>query len=41
MSDKNDKIIDNVTAGEYKYGFFSKIETEHIGKGLNEEIIPH
>lgn len=39
MSDKNDKIIDNVTAGEYKYGFFSKIETEHIGKGLNEEVI--
>ncbi|MBQ7163030.1 MAG: Fe-S cluster assembly protein SufB [Bacteroidales bacterium] len=32
-------IIEEVTAGEYKYGFVSDIETEVIPKGLNEEVI--
>ncbi len=35
----NDKIIDEVTSNEYKYGFSSNIETETIAKGLSEETI--
>ncbi len=36
---ENDKIIDEVTSNEYKYGFSSNIETETIQKGLSEETI--
>ena len=32
------EIINNIE-GEYKYGFTSDIETDAIGKGLNEEVI--
>jgi Fe-S cluster assembly protein SufB len=40
MMDKDqDKIINDVTSGEYKYGFYSDIDTEIIPKGLNEDII--
>ncbi len=40
MAKKNDDIIINeVTSGEYKYGFFSDIDTEKIAKGLNEDVI--
>jgi Fe-S cluster assembly protein SufB len=39
MAKKQDNIIDEVTSGEYKYGFFSDIETEKIEKGLNEDVI--
>jgi Fe-S cluster assembly protein SufB len=40
MAKKDDDIIINeVTSGEYKYGFFSDIETDKIAKGLNEEVI--
>lgn len=40
MDRKQDNIIINeVTSGEYKYGFFSDIETDKIPKGLNEDII--
>ncbi|MBC8320497.1 MAG: Fe-S cluster assembly protein SufB [Bacteroidetes bacterium] len=35
----NGKIIEEVTSGEYKYGFFTDIETETTPKGLNEDII--
>ncbi|MCK9300182.1 MAG: Fe-S cluster assembly protein SufB, partial [Bacteroidales bacterium] len=35
--DKN--IITQVTAGEYKYGFVSDIETESIPEGLNEDVV--
>ena len=38
MQDPN-KIIDEVTSGDYKYGFVTDIDTETIQKGLNEEII--
>jgi len=34
-----DKILSEVTQGEYKYGFHSNIETEIIDKGLNEEVV--
>lgn len=36
---ENDNIIDEVTSGEYKYGFTTDIDTETIGKGLTEETI--
>jgi Fe-S cluster assembly protein SufB len=33
------KIIDDVTSGEYKWGFISDIESDNAPKGLNEEIV--
>jgi Fe-S cluster assembly protein SufB len=39
MEKDKDKIISDVTSGEYKYGFYSDIEMESIPKGLNEDII--
>ena len=39
MEKDQDKIINDVTSAEYKYGFHSDIETDMIGKGLNEEVI--
>jgi FeS assembly protein SufB len=36
---KSNDIIDQVAAGEYKYGFVSDIEAESIPYGLSEEII--
>lgn len=39
MQEDQDKILDDVTSGEYKYGFVTNIETESIGKGLNEDVI--
>jgi Fe-S cluster assembly protein SufB len=39
MEKSQDKILNDVTSGEYKYGFYSEIETEKIGKGLNEDVI--
>ena len=35
----NDQIIDEVTSGDYKYGFTTEIDTETIGKGLSEETV--
>lgn len=37
MQDEN--IIEEVTRGEYKYGFTTNIQTETIAKGLNEDTI--
>lgn len=39
MEKDQDKIINDVTSGEYKYGFYSDIEMEKIPKGLSEDII--
>jgi Fe-S cluster assembly protein SufB len=39
MEKDQDKIINEVTSGEYKYGFHSDIETEKISKGLNEDTV--
>ncbi|MCF8380358.1 MAG: Fe-S cluster assembly protein SufB [Bacteroidales bacterium] len=36
---EQDKILNDVTQGEYKYGFHTDIETETIPKGLNEEVV--
>jgi Fe-S cluster assembly protein SufB len=38
MQDSNN-IIDEVTSGDYKYGFVTDIDTETIRHGLNEDII--
>lgn len=37
--DNNNDIIDDVTGGEYKYGFTSDIDTDKIAHGLNEEVV--
>lgn len=36
---EENNILDEVTQGEYKYGFVTDIETEFIPKGLNEDIV--
>src|SRR5574344_285634 len=37
--DDSEKIIKDVTKEQYKYGFVTEIETDFIGKGLNEDIV--
>jgi len=39
MEKDQEKIINDVTSGEYKYGFYSDIEMERIPKGINEDVI--
>lgn len=39
MAEDQDKILDEVTSGEYKYGFYTDIEMETIPKGLNEDVV--
>jgi Fe-S cluster assembly protein SufB len=39
MEKDKDKIINDVTSGEYKYGFYTDIETDRIPKGLSEDIV--
>lgn len=34
-----EKILNEVTQGEYKYGFSTNIETDIIAKGLNEQVV--
>lgn len=34
-----DKILDEVTNSDYKYGFVTDIETETIEKGLSEDVV--
>ena len=34
-----DKILHEVTQSEYKYGFYTDIETDIIEKGLNEQVV--
>ena len=36
---EQDIILEKVTTQEYKYGFYTDIETEFIEKGLSEEIV--
>ena len=38
MSD-NDKIIDEVTSSDYKYGFSTEIDSDTIDPGLSEDVI--
>ncbi len=39
MEKEQDKILNEVTQGEYKYGFYTDIEADSIPKGLNEDVI--
>lgn len=39
MSNDQDKILSEVTSGDYKYGFVTDIETDTIPKGLSEEVV--
>lgn len=39
MEKEQDRIINEVTSGDYKYGFYTDIETDTIGRGLNEEVV--
>ncbi|TLX76153.1 Fe-S cluster assembly protein SufB [Labilibacter sediminis] len=39
MAEDQDKILEEVTGNEYKYGFTTDIETETIPKGLNEDVV--
>jgi len=39
MEETQDHILNEVTGGDYKYGFVTDIETETIPKGLNEDVI--
>jgi len=32
-------IIEDITSGEYKYGFTTDVQTDIIGKGLSEDVI--
>ncbi|HKM93110.1 MAG TPA: Fe-S cluster assembly protein SufB [Prolixibacteraceae bacterium] len=36
---EQDKILDKVTNEEYKYGFYTDIETEILDVGLNEDVV--
>ncbi len=37
--DNQDKILDDVTKGEYKYGFVTDVQDDKIPKGLNEDVV--
>jgi Fe-S cluster assembly protein SufB len=39
MEENKDQILTEVTKGDYKYGFFSDIETDTIPKGLSEDVV--
>ena len=39
MSAEQDHILEQVTTNEYKYGFYTNIETDTLPKGLNEDIV--
>ncbi|OFX19221.1 MAG: Fe-S cluster assembly protein SufB [Bacteroidetes bacterium GWA2_31_9b] len=39
MEKDQDKILNEVTQSEYKYGFVSDIESESISKGLSESVV--
>lgn len=39
MSADQDKILDSVTSGEYKFGFYTDVELDTIPKGLSEDTI--
>ena len=39
MQEDQNKILDEVTNGEYKYGFVTDIDTDVIPIGLNEDVV--
>ena len=39
MENKQDEVLREVTQSDYKYGFYTDIETDTIPKGLNEDVV--
>jgi Fe-S cluster assembly protein SufB len=39
MQKEQDQILNDVTTSDYKYGFFSDIESDSIARGLNEDVV--
>lgn len=39
MAEDNNDVLRDVTEGDYKYGFYTNLETDSAPKGLNEDII--
>lgn len=39
MSTSEDKVLEELTGSEYKYGFYTDIESDKVPPGLNEETI--
>lgn len=39
MANDQDKIISEVTSGDYKYGFVTDVQTDTIPKGLSEDVV--
>ncbi len=39
MGKEQDKILDDVTSSDYKYGFYTDIDADDIPKGLNEDVV--
>jgi Fe-S cluster assembly protein SufB len=39
MKNNQEEILNGLTRSDYKYGFFTDIETDTLPKGLNEDII--
>ncbi len=39
MKENEDKILDEVTNSDYKYGFVTDVDNDDIGKGLNEDVV--
>jgi Fe-S cluster assembly protein SufB len=39
MQKEQDQILDDLTTSDYKYGFFSDIESDSIARGLNEDVV--
>ena len=37
--EEQDKLLNDVTSGDYKYGFTTDVDTEIIRKGLDEDIV--
>ena len=39
MTSNQDKILNEVTQSDYKYGFYTDVDIDSIPKGLNEDVI--
>lgn len=39
MANDQNKILDEVTQGEYKFGFYSNLEMDILPKGLSEDVV--
>lgn len=39
MSKSEEKVLEELTGAEYKYGFYTEIESDKVPPGLNEEVI--